>query len=44
VSLNQFLTVLRRRARWVVSVFVLCLVAAVVLSAFLPRQIVIAHV
>ncbi|SNS73331.1 capsular exopolysaccharide family [Geodermatophilus pulveris] len=38
MSLNQFLTVLRRRIRWVLSVFVLCLVAAVVLSAFLPRR------
>lgn len=38
MSLSNFLTVLRRRIRWVVSVFVLCLIGAVLMSTLLPRQ------
>lgn len=37
MSLSRFLTVLRRRIRWVVGVFVLSLTAAVLMSTLLPR-------
>jgi capsular exopolysaccharide synthesis family protein len=35
--LNHFLAVLRRRMRWVVGAFLLCLAAAGLMSTFLPR-------
>jgi capsular exopolysaccharide synthesis family protein len=37
VALNHFLTVMRRRIRWVSSVFLLCVAGAVVVSTLLPR-------
>ena len=37
MSLSNFLTVLRRRIRWVVGVFVLAVTGAILLSTLLPR-------
>lgn len=38
MSLSHFLSVLRRRMRWVVGVFVLALTAAILMSTLLPRS------
>ncbi|MGY1673607.1 polysaccharide biosynthesis tyrosine autokinase [Geodermatophilus sp. SYSU D00710] len=37
MALNHFLTVLRRRIRWISSVLLVCLTGAVLLSTLLPR-------